>query len=838
MKSLADVLKGKHGRFRRNLLGKRVDYSARAVIVVGPNLELDEVGVPKKMALELFKPFVIKELLEKEIVYNVRGAKELIDNYADEVWAVLEEVVKGKYVFLNRAPTLHRISIQAFRPILIEGKAIKIPPLVCSSFNADFDGDQMAIHLPLSKEAQLESKEIMLSSLNLLKPAHGGPVVNPGQDMIMGVYWLTTLKDDALGQGKRFSDVQEARLAYESGIIDLRAIIEISASVFNKKIDEKQVKNGLLKTSLGRVFFNEVLPENIDFSNKRINNHKLEDITSRIVFSHDGHEAAKLISKIKDIGFKYAMQSGFSFGMDDFVVPEEKAGLIEEADKKVDKIHGLLKKGLLTEEEARGQIIETWSAVKVRVAEIVPQKLTKHSPAFIMPDSGCRGSWAQPVQIAGMRGLMVSPGGEIIELPVKSCFKEGLGVLEYFISTHGSRKGIADKALGTAKAGYLTRRLVDMAHDVIIREKDCGTKEGIEVCLNDAKEMGQAFAQKIVGRVALENIKGKKKKIIIKKGELIDHDGVRKIEEEGITKIKVRSPLSCKTLRGVCQQCYGWDLGRGRMITLGQAVGIVAAQSIGEPGTQLTMRTFHTGGVAGDIDITQGLPRIEEIFEAREPKGKAVISKVFGTVTDISDRVIEIEPTRVSDKSPGKSGPLKHKIPAGRPILVEKGQQVEKGEPLCSGSIDLGELFRLRGEEYTRKYILNEAQRIYISQGVTIHDKHIEIIAREMFSRMKITEPGDSSFLPGEIVSKAKLTAENRELEKKKQQLAEADVLILGISRVALNADSVLAAASFQRTSQVLIDACLRGKVDELSGLKENVIVGKLVPVGTGFKGN
>ncbi len=834
LKSLADILKGKEGRFRRNLLGKRVDYSGRSVIIVGPNLPLDTVGVPKEMALEIFKPFVIRELLEREIAYNVRGSKELIEKATDEVWAVLEEVVKGKYVLLNRAPTLHRISIQAFKPVLIEGRAIRIPPLVCSAFNADFDGDQMALHLPLSEEGQKEAKELMISSRNLLKPAHGKPIINPSQDMIMGNYWLTTFKEGVEGEGKVFHDMKGARLAYESGLIDLRAKIKIYSPLIDKKIKGLGPEEKLLETSVGRIIFNNVLPEECFYWNKRVDSGDLSKITWNIIKNYEKEKAGEIVSEIKDLGFKYAMDSGISLGMDDFVVPEEKKEIVEEAEKEVEKAKKLVEKGLLSPDEEKERIIETWTEAKQKIEEIVPKKLSKHSPVFIIPDSGSRGSWVQPIQIGGMRGLMASPSGETIELPVKSSFKEGLKVLEYFISTHGSRKGISDKALGTAKAGYLTRRLVDVAHNAIVREKDCGDKEGKEILLEDAKKLGQNFGQKVAGRVALETIKGEKGKTIVKKGEIIQWEEADEMEEQGVEKVKVRSPLSCKTLRGVCQKCYGWDMGIDKMVDIGQAVGVVAAQSIGEPGTQLTMRTFHTGGVAGDTDITQGLPRVEEIFEARNPKGKAVISKVFGKVVSVKDNVVEIKPDPASKKKKTKSDIIKYKIPESRRITVEAGERVEKGQPLCLGSINPDELFKLRGEKYTRSYLLNEAQKIYTSQGVTIHDKHLEVVIGEMFSRIKITDPGDTSFLPGEITSKASLKEANEKLGKGKKK-GEANPLVLGVSKVSLNSDSVLSAASFQRTSQVLIDACLRGKEDPLRGPKENVIVGKLVPVGTGF---
>lgn len=827
LKSLADMLKGKKGRFRRNLLGKRVDYSGRAVIVVGPHLPLHKAGIPKEMALEMFKPFVIKKLLEKEEAYNVRSAKDIIDEKTDEVWAALEEVVEGQYVFLNRAPTLHRLSIQAFEPVLVEGKAIQVPPLICPAFNADFDGDQMAVHLPLSEEAQREAKEIMLSRLNLLKPAHGKPIVNPSQDMIMGCYWLTTLRSKVKGEGRVFSSPREALTAYEAGVVHIQAEIKIKGI--------KNAEEVLTKTSVGRIKFNQVLPDVLPFYNERLDSDRLDEITWEIIKRCGSGKAAEYVSHIKDIGFEWASKSGISLGMDDFVVPEEKPEILKEAEGQVDKVEELYEKGLLSEEEKTEQVIEAWTEAKAKIEEIVPKKLDKHSPIFIMADSGCRGSWSQPIQIGGMRGLMVDPSGRVVELPIKSSFKEGLGVLEYFISTHGSRKGISDKALGTAKAGYLTRRLADAAHDVIISEEDCGEKEGVEVSLKKAENLGQDIGQKIAGRVVLEKVTGKKGKVIVEKGEIITWEKAKVIEEADIEKVRVRSPLKCKSLWGICQKCYGWDLGYNKLVELGQAVGIVAAQSIGEPGTQLTMRTFHTGGVAGEADITQGLPRTEELFETRKPKGKAVISKVYGQVVSVKNGIVKVRVKPASKKKAVKPDIVEYKVPDARPILVKKGDKIEKGQRICEGSIDPNELFYLRGMEYTQRYLLSETQRIYVSQGVKIHDKHFEVIINRMFSRVKITEPGDTPFLPGEIVTRDRFLSENEKIKKQKGKEAQADRLLLGISRVSLSADSFLSAASFQRTSKVLIEAALRNQKDNLRGLKENVIVGKLLPVGTGF---
>ena len=583
LKSLADMLKGKKGRFRRNLLGKRVDYSGRSVIVIGPELKLNQAGLPKEMALELFKPFVIRKLLERELAYNVRGASRLIEQKTDEVWAILEEIVKDKLVLLNRAPTLHRLSIQAFQPVLIEGKAIQIHPSVCVAFNADFDGDQMAVHVPLSKEAQQEAREIMLSTLNLLKPATGKPIVNPTQDIILGCYWISKIKEGAKGEGKIFSDFQEALLAHEFGDVDLRA-----------KIKVKMPSGEILETSVGRIIFNNVLPEDFPFQNEVLDSKKLKEITWAVIEKYGFEEGAKIIDKIKELGFEYSTRSGLSLGMDDFIVPPQKKDILKEAEKKIEEIHNLYKKGLLTEDERLGKTIEVWTQAKSKIETILPKILPEDNPVAIIANSGCRGSWLQPVQIAGMKGLVVNPLGETIELPVKSSFKEGLGVLEYFISTHGARKGTADTALGSSKAGYLTRRLIDVAHEVIVREEDCGDKKGTIMFLEDAKAIGQDFAFKLVGRRVLDDLKDKKGRVIVEKNEIIDWQKAEQIKEAGLEKVRVRTPLSCQSKKGVCQKCYGWDLGRAKEVDLGEAVGIVAAQAIGEPGTQLTLRTFHT----------------------------------------------------------------------------------------------------------------------------------------------------------------------------------------------------------------------------------------------------
>jgi len=838
LKSLADMLRGKKGRFRRNLLGKRVDYSGRSVIVVGPELEMDQVGLPKKMALELFKPFVIKKLLDKELAYNVRGASRLIEEETEEVWASLEEVVKEKLVLLNRAPTLHRLGIQAFWPILIEGSAIKIHPFVCKAYNADFDGDQMAVFLPLSEKAQAEARELMLSSRNLLKPATGLPIVMPTQDVVLGCYWLTKIIDGKRGEGKVFSSPEEAILAYESGYIDLRARIKVK----NPKPILKE-KEEFVETSVGRILFNEALPEDFPYQNEHFNSKKLQYLVSEVIRKYDREKIVAFLDKIKNLGFEYSTLSGISWGMDDLVVPKEKPEILKAAEKEIEQIEGHFMKGLLSESERRSRVIEVWQRAKNEIEKLVPKTLTENNTVFQIIESGSRGSWTQPVQMCGMKGLVINPAGQIIELPVKSSYKEGFSALEYFISTHGARKGTADTALRTSTAGYLTRRLVDVAHEVIVTEEDCKDKEGIFIYRKDAEDISQDFLFKILGRIVLEDVKTKKGKVILEKGGIIDFEVARKIIEEEIEKVRVRSPLSCKTVRGICQKCYGWDLGNNTLVKLGSAVGVVAAQAIGEPGTQLTMRTFHTGGVAGAGDITMGLPRVEEIFEARVPKGKAAISKVDGKVLEITkDRIIRIKPQTQNPKSKTKISKSKrnivveYKVPEGVAILVKPGEEIKKGTQLYEGSLDLNSLFKVTGKEISERYIVNEIQRIYVSQGVIIHDKHIEVIVRQMFSRVRVTEPGDSEFTPGQVVERAKFLEENERLKKEKKKLAKARSLLLGVSKVALTTDSFLSAASFQETSRVLIKAAIEGKEDKLRGLKENIIIGKLIPAGTGFK--
>ncbi len=818
LKSLADMLKGKQGRFRQNLLGKRVDYSGRSVIVIGPDLNLNECGIPKQMALEIFKPFVISKILSKKLAFNVRGASRLIEEGTDDIWAILEDVVKDRMVLLNRAPTLHRLGIQAFKPILIEGLAVRIHPFVCEAFNADFDGDQMAVHLPLSEEAQKEAREKMMSSKNLLKPATGLPIVSPSQDVVLGCYWLTIEKEGVKGEGKIFSSSAEVEHALEFNDVDLHAKIKV------------RIDGEIIDTTPGRVLFNEVLPEGIPFCNKLMKKKDLKRLVGDIIQEHKSDNAHLLLDKVKNIGFEYATKSGVSLGMDDLVIPEKKEEILKRAEKEREEIESYFEQGFFSEEEKTEKVIELWTKAKIEIEKNVPESLPKYGPVAIITDSGSRGSWSQPVQMSGMKGLVVNPSGNIIELPIKSSYKEGFDVLEYFISTHGARKGTVDTALRTAQAGYLTRRLIDVAHEVIVTEDDCGNKEGVEIKREDADRIDQDFLFKISGRVVTEDVM-LDKEVLVKKGDVISTKKAKIIENSDIPSVFIRSVLTCNTIKGVCGQCYGWDMGLNEEVSRGDAVGIVGAQAIGEPGTQLTMRTFHTGGVAGGADITMGLPRVQEIFERRVPKGKAEISDVEGTVVEVtSNKVIKIRPKGEKKKT------INYQIEPKKSIYVKEGEAVKEGDVLCEGNIDINKLFKLKGREVVQKYILEELQKVYVSQGVDIHDKHLEVIIKQMFSRVSIIDQGNSSFVPKEIIEKSHFLKVKKIEEEKGGTPPTAEDTLLGISRVALTADSFLSAASFQQTSKVLIDASLEGKVDELKGLKENVIIGKLIPSGTGFK--
>jgi len=848
LKSLADMLKGKQGRFRQNLLGKRVDYSARSVIVIGPTLRLDQCGLPKTMALELFKPFVMKELIDGGFAYNIRSANKLIEQGGTEVWDILEEVIKNKAVLLNRAPTLHRLSIQAFYPILIEGKAIRLHPMVCKAFNADFDGDQMAVHLPLTAEAQKEAREIMLSSRNLLKPATGDPIVVPSQDIVLGCYYITKMIDGCKGEGKAFNTFDEAILAYQLRVIDIRAKIKLRENCWKEDSDRNCGK--LFETSVGRIIFNQILPEELIFVNKVMDSSALKALMAKAVSEIGREKAVEFADNVKSLGYKYATKSGISWGMDDLKIPPIKKELFKIADKKVDEIREQYEEGLLTNKERKTKTIEVWNDVKGQIAKAIPGTIGEDSSVSYMISSGARSNWAVVTQMAGMKGMVVNPSGETIELPIKSSFKEGFNVLEYFISTHGTRKGMADTALRTSTAGYLTRRLVDVAQDVIVTEADCHDTEGVVIYAEEHTNLGRSLKDRLAGRTTLEDVKNPKTgKVIVEKGNQVSKEAAKEAEETGVKSVQVRSLVKCKTKRGCCQQCYGHDLGKNRLVEIGEAVGIVTAQAIGEPGTQLTMRTFHTGGVAGK-DITQGLPRVEEIFEARLPKGKAIISEVDGKVIDIEKegekQVIRIEyqPKDVlpeDEKEPIKS----YTVDSDIALLVNKGDLITAGQQLVEGHVDIHELFELKGVEEVRKYIIKEVQQVYTSQGEGIDDKHIEIIIKQMFSRVRVKDPGDTTLLIGDVVEKAQIADANEEVEKwneehsgvvdKKKNPATYDQLLLGITKASLATESFLAAASFQETARVLIGAAINGKVDKLRGLKENIIIGRLIPAGTGY---
>ena len=842
LKSLAAMLAGKQGRFRQNLLGKRVDYSGRSVIVVGPELKFSQCGLPKTMALEIFKPFVIKRILDKELAYNIRGAARLIEEKVPEVWAILEEVVAGKVVLLNRAPTLHRLGIQAFHPVLTEGETIRLHPLACEAFNADFDGDQMAVYLPLSDEAQKEAREIMLSSLNLLRPATGLPVIGPFRDIALGCYLLTKMKEpkDAK-EVKVYSSDSEAVTAYEYGFVTLTAKIRVP--------NPKSAEHELIETCVGRLILNAQLPPTYPYVSKLIDNKALKALIRDLIEKYPGAESIEALDKIKVMGFEYCTLSGISWGMDDLIVPKEKGQMIMDAEKEVERIDSHFEKGLLSHDEKTSQKILLWQGVKTKLEALLKTTLPEDGSVLSIISAGARATWSQPVQMAGMKGLVNNPAGDIIELPVKSSFAEGFNVLEYFISTHGARKGTADTALRTSSAGYLTRRLIDVAHDVIVWEEDCGDKKGKEVLRKDAEDIEQDFVFKLVGRVCTQDVLSKlnKKQAITKKGEIISWAQAKQIKEEEVEAVNLRSPLTCQSIRGVCQKCYGWDLSRNNLVKLGEAVGVVAAQAIGEPGTQLTLRTHHLGGVVGSGDITQGLPRIEEIFEARAPKGEAVMSLTDGKVTAINEetRVVTIQPTGDAKNKKGivitagkKALPIDYKIPGKIAMLVAVGQEVKENQPLCGGNLDLKKLYKSAGLQETQNYILKEVQRIYSSQGVDIHDKHIEAIISKMFSRIRIKEEGQGEWVRGEIIEWSVFQEEVERLKKAKKEAPIGAQILLGISEVALASESFLSAASFQQTSRVLIKAALEGKEDKLRGLKENVIIGKLIPVGTGFRPN
>jgi len=830
LRSLADMLKGKQGRFRQNLLGKRVDYSGRSVIVVGPDLQLDECGLPKQMALELFKPFVINKIIERELAHNIKGANHLIEEGIDDVWAILEEVIKNKYVLLNRAPTLHRLGIQAFKPILVEGLAIRIHPMVCAAFNADFDGDQMAVHLPLSEEAQKEARDIMLSSKNLLKPATGESIAVPSMDSVLGVYYMSRIREGFKGENKFFGSEKEAILAYQFDEIDLQAKIKVRLETEFPSV-RNSVSNKLVETSVGRILVNQALPEKFEFVNKELKSKDIKAIMGRIFIEFGIDETARVLDKIKRIGFDYSTISGISWGMDDLVLPKEKGAIIDEARKKVEIVNEHYERGLLTDEERRDRIIEIWKEAIDKIEKQIPPALDPYGPVFTMVESRARGSWKQVAQMMGMKGLVQNPAGDIIDLPIISSFKEGFNVLEYFISTHGARKGSADTALRTASAGYLTRRLVDVAQDVIVTEIDCGDKEGFVMNRKDSEEFGLKLGDRIFSCAVSKDVKTQNGEILVKAGEIVSRKISEAIDEAGVEEISVRSPITCKAKFGICQKCYGYNLGNNQLVEIGTAIGIIAAQAIGEPGTQLTMRTFHTGGVASAGDITAGLPRVQEVFEARIPKGKAIISEVDGKVVDVIDKGKQKIVKVSADKEVFEYG-----ISGGNTLWVSKGDLVTKGQQLSEGSLDLKELFSISGLIPAASYILNEVQKIYVNEGADINAKHIEVIIRQMFGRARIKDAGDTNFTPGDIVEKVILAEENGRIKKLGGKTATATQILMGITKVALTTESWLSAASFQETAKVLINASTESKSDKLRGLKENVILGRLIPAGTGYR--
>jgi DNA-directed RNA polymerase subunit beta' len=904
LKSIADYLKGKQGRFRQNLLGKRIDYSGRSVIVIGPSLKLNQCGLPKKMALELFKPFVISKLIKAEYVHNIRSANRFIESDRHEVWDILEEIIADAHVLLNRAPTLHRLGIQAFNPTLIEGKAIQLHPLVCSAFNADFDGDQMAVHVPLTEEAKWEARHLMLATKNLLKPATGNPITSPAMDMVWGCYYVTNVDPDGKKEMKTFADMAEAELAYALGHISLRDNVRIRVV---DPVLKAKVKEDIFETTLGRILFNNLLPAKIPFYNESADKKKLGQIVKLCLEHYSFEEVAEVLDRIKSFGFKQLTKSGYSWGMGDLPEITDKKELIEEGNQRVEEVIDQYEEGLLTFDERYTKIIEIWTEIKDRVTELTKTSLDHKGPVYSMINSSARGSWGQLTQMIGMKGLVTNPSGQIIELPVKANFREGFTVLEYYISSHGSRKGLTDTALKTANAGYLTRRLVDVAQDMVILKEDCGESEGRLFTVEESEQMNETLVERIVGRYTTEAIKHPKTgKVLVKKGHIITEEVGRDLDKLDLDNVRARSVLLCKMSRGVCKECYGYDLAYGRDVEMGTAVGTIAAQSIGEPGTQLTMRTFHTGGVAGGHDITQGLPRIEEIFEARSPKKKGVISEVEGIVsimeqprtiqgpegeiiakTSFGQKVLKIRhddleedvfsfkskddiTLKVKDGAMAKQGEVlylddegkkvkalrdgkititdkalsvstsvekekEYLIPAGTSLWVKDGAMVKVGTQLTDGSLDLGQLFKVTDRETVQDYILKEIQRVYKSQGQPLNDKHVEVIIRQMFSRVYITDSGDTNLLEGEVVEKSELMEENAMVREEKGKEAAFDEVFLGISKVSLSTKSFLAAASFQETAKVLINAAVTGKADNLEGLKENVIIGRLIPAGTGY---
>ena len=839
LKSLSDMLKGKQGRFRQNLLGKRVDYSGRSVIVVGPELKIYQCGLPKEMAVELFKPFVMKELVGRGLAHNIKNAKRMVEKLRPEVWDILEEVISDHPVMLNRAPTLHRLGIQAFEPVLVEGRAIKLHPLVCTAFNADFDGDQMAVHVPLSPEAQAEARYLMLSVNNLLKPQDGKPVTVPTQDMILGSYYLTMEVAGEKGEGMYFKDVDEALLAYQDGDLGLHAKINVRMT---KEIDGEEVTRKV-ETTVGRIIYNQGIPQDLGFVNREDPEHQFDleisfpvmkknlgTIIAKCIDKHGLNVTAEVLDYIKATGFKYSTKGAITVSVADVAVPEAKKHILAEADKQVEEVGKQYKRGLITDDERYKTIIDIWEKATNDVTEAMKDNFDELNPIFMMAQSGARGNMSQLRQIAGMRGLMANTSGKAVEIPIKACFREGLDPLEYFISSHGARKGLADTALRTADSGYLTRRLVDVSQDIIVREDDCHTDEFIEIeDIKDGNQVIETLHERLVGRYPYEDIVNPETgELIVDKDTLIVPNIADKIIAAGFTKVKVRSVLGCKTKHGVCAKCYGMGLATRKKVNIGEAVGIIAAQSIGEPGTQLTMRTFHTGGVAGG-DITQGLPRVEELFEARKPKGVAVISEIAGKVK-ITDNKKRKEVT-VTSKDNSKT----YLISFGSKVKVKDGDEIEAGDPITEGSINPGEILAIKGPEGVYKYLTAEVQKVYRNQGVDINDKHIEVIGRQMLKRVKIEDPGDTEFFAGSLAEINELNEINKQMEAEGKAPATGTRVLLGITKASLETDSFLSAASFQETTRILTDAAIHGKVDHLNGLKENVIIGKLIPAGTGM---
>ncbi|MBI5139291.1 DNA-directed RNA polymerase subunit beta' [Candidatus Nomurabacteria bacterium] len=834
LKSLSDNLKSKQGLFRQNLLGKRVDYSGRSVIVVGPQLKLNQCGLPKHMALELFRPFVISKILQAELAFNIRGANKLIEEQTPEVWAMLEEVILGKYVLLNRAPTLHRLGIQAFNPILIEGNAIQVHPLVCQAFNADFDGDQMAVYVPLCDEAQMEARELMAANKNLLKPQNGDPIVHPSKDMVLGSYWMTKNVSGDEGEGKYFSNPNTAIIAYEYGVVALRAKIKVLATDTPKY---KKFNGEIFETSVGRLLFNSILPNDFSYVNDEMTQKRISALVDEMIMHYGVDETPAILDKIKSFGFKYSTVSGTTWGFDNVKVPAEKPKILEQARKLEERVISEWSEGLLSLEERYQKIIEIWTQAKKDLEKVLPGSLDQNGSTYDLFTSGARGTMTSLIQMTGMKGLIQNNQGKTLEFPITSSFQEGFSPIEYFISTHGARKGASDTALNTAKAGYLTRRLVDVAQDVVITEEDCGTKEGKTVSHENISGIEIPLSKNLRGRVLAEDLKDKDGKVVYKKGFLVTKEEAYVIEKLGFTNVFVRSPLTCRTAHGLCQMCYGLDLGRNKLVEKGEAVGIIAAQAIGEPGTQLTLRTFHAGGVAG-TDITTGLPRIEEIFERRIPKNPAVISETDGEVIEIKDKDGKEKVIKVlSDtKEDGKKNEMEYIVAFRRMPIVKVGDKVKRGELLTDGSADIAMIFKFGGKELVEEYIIREINKVYELQSASISRKHTEIIIRQMFSRRRIKDSGETNFSVGDIVENTALMEENERVTKLGGKEAKAEVVALGITEVSLRTKSWLSSASFQNTNRVLIENAVKGGVDNLRGLKENVIIGRLIPAGTGFK--